>query len=159
MELLTDSRTAVLPRSSDAEAGFSLAELLVALLIVAFVVLGVLTAFGQGIKFNSSSRDYSAVSSLATSHLEELISLPFRAPELDPASTHTLQSPDARFTITYTVQEFSLNAQTSDPMAVFATTQTPGIGNVKRITLTVNPLNRTAPGQREVTVEAVKQVR
>lgn len=54
------------------ESGYSLVELLVAILIVAFVVLGVLSAFGQGVKFNSSSRDYTAVSNLAKSHLEEL---------------------------------------------------------------------------------------
>lgn len=146
------------------ESGYSLVELLVAILIVAFVVLGVLSAFGQGVKFNSSSRDYTAVSNLAKSHLEELIALPFNTTGLpgDPlvAGDHgPFTSPDGRFTIRYTVFESAITTQQREPAVALTTAVAAGMGNIKRITLTVVPLNDTAPGLREVTVEGVKHVR
>jgi len=141
------------------ELGFSLPELLVAILILAFVILGVLSAFGHGIQLNSSSRDYTAVSNLAKSQLEELIALPFGAAALTPGVTHSLSSPDSRFTITYTVVECAITTQRRDPTEALANPVAAGMGNVKRITLTVTPVNNTAPGLREVTVEAVKHVR
>jgi prepilin-type N-terminal cleavage/methylation domain-containing protein len=146
------------------ESGFSLVELLVAILIVAFVVLGVLSAFGQGVKFNSSSRDYTAVSNLAKTQLEELIALPFNTAAIagDPlaAGTHgPVTSPDGRFSTTYTVVESAIRGDQRDPNTALANPSNPGEGNIKRITVTVLPLNDTAPGLREVTVEAVKHVR
>jgi prepilin-type N-terminal cleavage/methylation domain-containing protein len=146
------------------EAGFSLVELLVAILVVAFVVLGVLTAFGQGVKFNSSSRDYTAVSNLAKSQLEELIALPYDTTGAagDPLSVGDhgpVTSPDGRFSIRYAVFESAITTQQRDPATALTIAAPAGMGNIKRITLTVVPLNDTAPGLREVTVEGVKHVR
>ena len=150
--------------SRNGESGFSLVELLVAILIVAFIVLGVLSTFGQGVKFNSSSRDYTAVSNLAKSRLEELIALPFdtgvvAGNPLANGDHGPITSDDGRFSIRYTVVECAIRADQSDPDTALANPSTPGEGNIKRITLTVTPINDTAPGLRQVTVEAVKHVR
>jgi type II secretory pathway pseudopilin PulG len=146
------------------ESGYSLVELLVAILIVAFVVLGVLSAFGQGVKFNSTSRDYTAVSNLAKSHLEELIALPFDTTGFpgDPLAVGDhgpVTSPDGRFSIRYSVFEGAITSQQRDPATALITAVAAGMGNIKRVTLTVVPLNDTAPGLRQVTVEGVKHVR
>ncbi len=141
------------------EAGVSLLELLVALLIVAFVVLGVLTSLGQGVRFNSSSRDYAAVSNLAKSQLEDLIARGFRDPALAPGGPFTRLSPDDRYRVSYSVREVLLTAREVDPDRVVRGVEAPGVGNLKVITVTVSPRRSEAPGQRELTVEAVKHLR
>lgn len=159
MEVLTSSRVRIAsePGPAHRQSGFSLVELLVAMVILAFVALSVFGALDYGMTLNGSSRDYTTVSNLAKSRLEQIVALPFRAAALNPGTTFTEVTPDGLFTIDYVVREHTIGGLTTDPTAAFLV-DTPGVGNVKVITLTASARG-IAPGIRSVTVEAVKHVR
>jgi prepilin-type N-terminal cleavage/methylation domain-containing protein len=59
------------------EGGFSLIEVLVATLIFAFILLGLVPLFTRAMADNASGRDAGSQANLGRSHLEELIQLPF----------------------------------------------------------------------------------
>lgn len=157
MEVLTLRPGPIPERETGREAGFSLVELLVALVILAFVALSVFGALDYGMTLNGSSRDYTTVSNLAKSRLEELVAMPFRTAALNPGTTYTEVTPDGLFAIDYVVREHTIGGLTTLPTDAFAV-DTPGTGNVKVITLTATARS-VAPGVRSVTVEAVKHIR
>lgn len=157
MEVLTFPRSSK-PQAPDAgQAGFSLVELLVALVILAFVALSVFGALDYGMTLNGSSRDYTTVNNLAKSRLEQIVALPFNAAALTPGTTYTEVTEDGLFNIDYVVREHTIGGTTTLPEQAFAI-DTPGTGNVKVITLTASARGM-APGIRSVTVEAVKHIR
>jgi len=144
----------------DRRAGFSLLEMLIALLILAFIAIGVMSALDLGIMLNGSSRDYTKVSNLAKSRLELLVALPFNAPQLAAGTTHTDNTENGLYDIEYVVRDFAISSGNVDPTSVFAgpPVAAGGFANVKLITMTVTA-HGTAPGLRAVTVESVKHVR
>jgi len=145
---------------SDPRAGFSLIEMLFSLVILAFIATGVMSALDFGIMLNGSSRDYTTVSNLAKSRLEELVALPFDAPQLATGTAHTEVTDNGLFDIEYVVRDFAISSGNVDPSTVFAGAPVAagGFANVKIITVTVTA-HGTAPGLRAVTVESVKHVR
>jgi prepilin-type N-terminal cleavage/methylation domain-containing protein len=145
---------------TDRLAGFSLIEVLVALVILALIATGVMSALDFGIMLNGSSRDYTTVSNLAKSRLEQLVALPFDATQLASGTTHTEVTDDGLFDLNYVVRDFAISSSDVDPTTVFAGAPVAagGFVNVKIITVTV-AAHGSAPGIRSVTVESVKHIR
>lgn len=146
----------------DLEArGFSLIEALVALMLLAFVVLGILGSLDYGVRLNGSSRDYTAISNHAKSQLEELLALGFNDSQLTAGVTYQGAVEDGLYRLEYRVDDYIVSSATPDPAAVLAAApQAPGAPNInmKRITVTASAV-APGPGLRTVTVEAVKHVR
>ncbi len=139
------------------DAGFSLIEVLASLVLLAFVALGVMTTLNHGIRFNGSSRDYTAINNKARTTLEELMAMPFNGAKLATGTEHEIG--DQMFQITYTVSEHYLSAAVIDPNAVLASPAPGGTGNLKRIILTVTATNHTGIGDREIKIEGIKHFR
>jgi prepilin-type N-terminal cleavage/methylation domain-containing protein len=164
MEVLRFSRGPQPPAPDVREAGFSLVELLVALVILAFVALSVFGALDYGMALNGSSRDYTTITNIAKSRLEQIVALPYTAPQLVAGTVYTEVTPDGLFEIDYQVRNFNVSGGVgnADPAVVFAGApvvgETPGTHTVKIVTLTASARG-VAPGVRSVTVEAVKHVR
>jgi hypothetical protein len=77
------------PRPPRHEAGYSVVEGLIAALILLIVVLGVLPLISQSMLNNSQGNSSSEQANGAVDALEELISLPYDAPEMTIASGST----------------------------------------------------------------------
>jgi len=147
-----------LPRCAADERGFSLLELLVALLILAFVALGIASLFSHAQLTNASGYDYAVLSSEARRALEDLLATPFTDAALADTAGLTRQLTTARrgFDVRYTVQDFQVltwNQITTPPWPVPAT---PAEANLKQITLRVSSTTRFLTGRREFVVSALK---
>jgi|APLow6443716910_1056828.scaffolds.fasta_scaffold414405_2 prepilin-type N-terminal cleavage/methylation domain-containing protein len=147
-----------LPRIATDERGFSLLELLVALLILAFVALGIASLFSHAQLTNASGYDYALLASEARRSLEDLLATPFNdAALIDTAGTpRQLTTARRGFDIRYTVQDFQVltwNQLTSPP---WPTPATAAEANLKQITLRVNSTTRILTGRREFVVSAIK---
>ena len=147
-----------LPRIATDERGFSLLELLVALLILAFVALGIASLFSHAQLTNASGYDYALLSSEARRSLEDLLATPFNdAALIDTAGTpRQLTTARRGFDIRYTVQDFQVltwNQLTSPP---WPTPATAAEANLKQITLRVSSTTRILTGRREFVVSAIK---
>lgn len=64
------------------EAGFSLVEVLIGGLIFLVVVIGILPLFTRAMVDNSAGNDYTQVSNIAKSAVEEFMGAPFNSPQL-----------------------------------------------------------------------------
>ena len=144
------------------EQGFSLLELLVALLILAFVALGIASLFNHAQITNASGFDYAVLASEARRTLEALQALPFN----DAALTDTAGLPrqwtqsNQGFDVRYTIQDFDVStwveARTGTgawPVPAAATDT-----NLKRITVRVRS-NRAlglSVGRREFVATALR---
>jgi prepilin-type N-terminal cleavage/methylation domain-containing protein len=147
-----------LPRIATDERGFSLLELLVALLILAFVALGIASLFSHAQLTNASGYDYALLASEARRSLEDLLATPFNdAALVDTAGTpRQLTTARRGFDIRYTVQDFQVltwNQLTSPP---WPTPATAAEANLKQITLRVSSTTRILTGRREFVVSAIK---
>ncbi|PWB70884.1 MAG: hypothetical protein C3F15_13300 [Holophagae bacterium] len=147
-----------LPRIATDERGFSLLELLVALLILAFVALGIASLFSHAQLTNASGYDYAVLASEARRALEDLLATPFNdAALVDTAGTpRQLTTARRGFDIRYTVQDFQVltwNQLTSPP---WPTPATAAEANLKQITLRVSSTTRILTGRREFVVSAIK---
>jgi prepilin-type N-terminal cleavage/methylation domain-containing protein len=147
-----------LPRIATDERGFSLLELLVALLILAFVALGIASLFSHAQLTNASGYDYAVLASEARRSLEDLLATPFNdAALVDTAGTpRQLTTARRGFDIRYTVQDFQVltwNQLTSPP---WPTPATAAEANLKQITLRVSSTTRILTGRREFVVSAIK---
>jgi len=145
-----------IPRSDD---GFTLIEVLVALLILAIVALGVAGMFSHAMVVNASGYDYARLASQARFVLEELRARPFDDPTL-VATTGTLWVPQGaaysnrNFTATYAITDFSITNW--NDLGVW-TAPTGGLpGNVKRITVRLRSTAQNLQGRRELVVSALK---
>jgi len=147
--------------------GFTLIEVLVALVILAIVALGVAGMFSHAMVVNASGYDYAQLASQARFVLEELRARPFTDTTLDPTTATTWIPLNATysnrdFTATYSVVEFSIGNWTDlgDPVFPAAVTWPPptvvGNGNVKRITVRVRSTSQNLQGRRELVVSALK---
>jgi prepilin-type N-terminal cleavage/methylation domain-containing protein len=135
-----DSRT-----RSEREAGVTLIELLVALALLAFVLLGITPLFMASVKSNFSANEYTSIHVLARDRLEQLMNLPFTDAQLQ-AGDHCVSLPATLpsgalnpFTVTYTVTQLRIptNVATNDP---FVPTPVAGAGQLfqyKQIDVTV----------------------
>ncbi|HKD11464.1 MAG TPA: prepilin-type N-terminal cleavage/methylation domain-containing protein [Thermoanaerobaculia bacterium] len=66
----------------DREQGVTLVELLIALALLAFILLGIVPLFLSSVKSNYSGNEYTSINMLARDKLEELQNLPMSSPEL-----------------------------------------------------------------------------
>jgi prepilin-type N-terminal cleavage/methylation domain-containing protein len=140
------------------ERGMSLLEVLIALVILAFVALGIASLFHHAQFTNASGYSYAVLASEARRALEAIQSLPFNDAALnDTAGTPVQWQGTAEgFAIWYTVDDFGIDNWTSvcnfngnvpgDPLdpaswpAPGATTS--GETRLKRVTLRVSVVDR-----------------
>ncbi|MFV2073285.1 MAG: prepilin-type N-terminal cleavage/methylation domain-containing protein [Thermoanaerobaculales bacterium] len=138
------------------QEGFSLVEVLVALVILAYVALGIAGLFSHAMIVNASGHDYAVLASEARFAMESLQALPFSAAALtDTAGTPASWTPvNPNFTITYTVDEYQVTDWTM--VSAGGWPAAAGSGNLKRITMTVNSTNEVLQGRRMLTVTSLK---
>lgn len=140
------------------DEGFSLIEVLVALMILAIVALGVAGMFSHAMVVNASGYDYAQLASEARFVLEELRARPFDDTTL-VQTTETAWIPqnasysNPNFTASYSVTEFTVN-NWAELMAW--NTAAAGTGNMKRITVRVRSTAQNLQGRRELVISALK---
>jgi len=150
----------------------SLIEVLIALVILAFVALGIASLFSHAQLTNASGYSYAVLASEARRALEGIQATPFGAAALtDTGGTPRLwQGTAVGYTIRYTVDDFGIDNWTSlcnfngslpgDPVepgswpAPGATTS--GETRLKRITIRVSSNSRFLAGRREFVVSTLK---
>ena len=143
--------------SLERQQGFTLVEILVALLILSFVALGIAGLFSHSMIVNASGHDYAVLASEARFALESLQARPFVDAALAATSTPRTWAPVNRnFTINYTVDDFFVQnwAEVASGAWPVATAANPA--NLKRITMTVASTNEILMGQRVLTVSTLK---
>lgn len=148
--------TAPKPRSA---AGFTLVEVLMALLILAIVSLGIAGMFSHAMVVNASGYDYARLASQARFVLEELRARPFDDPTLTATAGRTWVPQNAaysnsQFTATYSVTDFAINSWTD--LAAWTPPGAAVAANCKRITVRVRSTAQNLQGRRELVVSALK---
>ena len=142
--------------SADNQRGFTLIEILVALMILSFVALGIAGLFSHAVKVNASGHDYALLATEARFALESLQALPFNHAALEATTSPRSWTPINRdFAITYTVDDFVVNSW-ADASAGTWTAATGTDANLKRITMTVASTNQLLEGRRVFTVTSLK---
>ena len=154
------------------ERGMSLLEVLIALVILAFVALGIASLFSHAQLTNASGYSYAVLASEARRALEAMQATPFTDNALlDTAGTPRLWPGAARgYTIRYTVDDFGIDNWTSicnftgtvpgapvDPLnwpAPGATTS--GETRLKRISIRVSANSRFLAGRREFVASTLR---
>jgi prepilin-type N-terminal cleavage/methylation domain-containing protein len=137
--------------------GFSLVEVLVALLILSFVALGIAGLFSHAMVSNASGHDYALLASEARFALEGLQALAFNDPALNDTegTPATLAPQSPNFTISYTVEDFRILNWT-EASSTWTTSSDPNQTNLKRISMTVASTNQILEGRRVLTVTSLK---
>jgi prepilin-type N-terminal cleavage/methylation domain-containing protein len=168
------------PGSRRSERGLTLVELLIALALLSFVLLGIAPLFIASMKSNYSASEYTSVNVLARDRLEQLMNRPFTDPPLDPGikptdAPPTLPDPatgvppasggvDNPFQITYQVLQYRIpNADTAtvpsgSPFTPIRVTVAGQLYHYKRIDVTVQ--STTGPlgiGARVARVSGILQ--
>lgn len=64
------------------DAGVTLVELLIAVALLGFILLGIAPLFIASVKSNYSANEYTSIHNIARDRLEQLMSLPFNDPQL-----------------------------------------------------------------------------
>ena len=143
--------------SVDRQQGFTLVEILVALMILAFVALGIAGLFSHSIIVNASGHDYAVLASEARFALEALQARPFEDAALDDTQgTPRSWTPNNQnFTISYTVDDYYVGGWTQAAGTWNAPVGSE-IANIKRISMTIASTNQILRGQRVFTVTALK---
>jgi prepilin-type N-terminal cleavage/methylation domain-containing protein len=147
-----------------ADGGFTLVEVMMALLILAIVSLGIAGMFSHSIVVNASGYDYARLSSQARFVLEELRARPFDDVTLDetpvgaprtwlPAGGATYSN--RGFAASYSVTDFTINSW-GEAGGVWPLPTGTRPANVKRITVTVTSSAQNLQGNRVLTVSALK---
>ena len=98
------------------EAGLTLVELLIALALLSFVLLGIVPLFLSSVKSNYSGNEYTSIHILARDRLEQLMNLPFTDAQLAPAvyandQPPTLPNPQNPSALSAVVNPFSISYQ------------------------------------------------
>lgn len=75
------------------EAGVTLVELLIAVALLGFILLGIAPLFIGSVKSNYSANEYTSIHNIARDHLEQLMTLPFNDPQLGPGGHTTSDLP------------------------------------------------------------------
>jgi prepilin-type N-terminal cleavage/methylation domain-containing protein len=101
-------------RTRRSQRGVTLIELLVALALLAFVLLGITPLFMASVKSNFSANEYTSIHVLARDRLEQLMNLPFTDAQLAPGD-HCVTLPATLpsgalnpFTVTYSVIQYQI---------------------------------------------------
>ena len=142
-------------RSTDNENGFTLIEILVALMILSFVALGIAGLFSHAVKVNASGHDYALLATEARFALESLQALPFDHASLEATTSPRSWAPiNPDFNITYTVDDFVVSSWAEASAGNW--TPATGNANLKRITMTVASTNTLLEGRRVFTVSCLK---
>ena len=137
--------------------GFTLVEILVALVILSFVALGIAGLFTHSIRTNASGHDYALLATEARFALETLQALPFDHADLTAAgSPHTMAPINPDFTITYTIDDYDIANWEQASAGNWAPAATANDANLKRISMTVASTNQTLDGRRIFTVSSIK---
>jgi prepilin-type N-terminal cleavage/methylation domain-containing protein len=146
------------PARRSADSGFTLIEILVALVILSFVALGIAGLFSHSIVVNASGHDYALLASEARFALETLQGLPFEHANLvaTGTGTRTLPSQAGGFTITYSVDDYYVADWTTASAGSWPAPQGTQTANLKRITMTVASTNQILEGRRLFTVSGLK---
>ncbi len=155
-------------RQAQTERGMSLVEVLVALLILAFVALGIASLFSHAQLTNASGYEYAVLASEARRTLEAMQAMTFTDAALNDSAGSTFDWPAARrgFTVRYSVEDFGVSGwehvfnfgsgtpQDPDtwPNPAASTAGT----TMKRITIRVSSDNRFLAGRREFVVTTLK---
>jgi hypothetical protein len=71
-------------RRGRCEAGLTIVEMMLALALLAFVLLGITPLFMASVKSNYSGNEYTSINVLARDRLEQLMNLPFDDNQLTP---------------------------------------------------------------------------
>ncbi len=139
------------------QTGFTLVEILVALVILSFVALGIAGLFTHSIKTNASGHDYALLATEARFALETLQALPWDHEMLTQAdSPHTMGPVNPDFTITYTVDDYEVTNWAQASAGAWPTPTATSGPNIKRITMTVASTNQVLEGRRVFTVSSLK---
>ena len=143
--------------SLERQQGFTLVEILVALMILSFVALGIAGLFSHSMIVNASGHDYAVLASEARFALESLQARPFGDTALSATSTPRTWAPVNRnFTINYTVDDFFVQNWAEVASGVWPVATAANPANLKRITMTVASTNEILMGQRVLTVSCLK---
>jgi prepilin-type N-terminal cleavage/methylation domain-containing protein len=156
-----------------AESGVTLVEMLVALALFGFIMLGIAPLFIASVQSNFSANEYTSIHNLARDRLEQLMNLPFNDPLLQPGvynndlpvhlpaalapTPPTVPNPLVR---TYEVHQWQIPADDIGTVAVnqpFVATRVVNAGQVydyKRIDVTVQTAD--APRRLGIGVRAAR---
>jgi type IV pilus modification protein PilV len=141
----------MMPASKTMQAGFTLVELLVAIVVLAIGLLGLVQLQVTAIKTNSQSMTSTASKSLAQKVVEEFAALPLDDPiftdgQAGTWGTYTEQG-GGTYTVTYSIAQVQANGNDVSQLfnvtvTVTSTTELMGIlGNKPRV-VTINTLKR-----------------
>jgi prepilin-type N-terminal cleavage/methylation domain-containing protein len=72
----------------NSQRGLTLVELLIALALLGFVLLGITPLFIASVKSNYAGNEYTSINMLARDRLEQLMNLPFNDAQLQPGIHH-----------------------------------------------------------------------
>jgi prepilin-type N-terminal cleavage/methylation domain-containing protein len=140
------------------QSGVTLVELLIAIALLGFILLGIAPLFIASVKSNYSANEYTSLNNLARDRLEQLMTLPFNDPQLAPGDhavndlPATLPDPLTGvppsevanpFRRTYRVRQFAIPASGLVPedgpfTPVAAVTAAGNVYHYKRIDVTVD---------------------
>ena len=144
------------------QGGFTLVEILVAIVILSFVALGIAGLFSHSIKVNASGYDYALLSTEARLAIESLQALPFDDPQdnndpLDASASPKSWPPvNPNFQIRYTVEDFYVDNWINVSAGNWQEPTGALKANLKRITMTVESTNSVLGGRRLFTVTSLK---
>jgi prepilin-type N-terminal cleavage/methylation domain-containing protein len=145
------------PTAKPGQGGFTLVEILVALVILSFVALGIAGLFSHAITVNASGHDYALLATEARFALESLQALPFTHEDLAETTDPRSWTPaDPGFLVRFTVQDFYVDNWTTVAAGNWAAPTAELGANLKRITLTVESTNQILEGRRIFTVSSLK---
>jgi prepilin-type N-terminal cleavage/methylation domain-containing protein len=148
---------ATTPTAKSAQGGFTLVEILVALVILSFVALGIAGLFSHAITVNASGHDYALLATEARFALESLQALPFTHDDLVETTDPRSWTPvDPGFQVRFTVQDFYVDNWATIHSGNWAAPTAELGANLKRITLTVESTNQILEGRRIFTVSSLK---
>ncbi len=140
------------------ERGLTLIEMLIALALLGFILLGILPLFMGSVKSNFSANEYTSIHNLCRDRLEQLMNLTFNGPQLSVGVIHPNDLPPVLpdpatgvppasggilnpYRLTYTVRQYATpdsagvpNGSAFTPVRVVAANQ---VFHYKRIDVTV----------------------
>lgn len=155
MEMINEPR-----RTRRGEAGITLPETLVALVILAIVAVSILTMFAYAMELNVTGMDYATLTNRARDKSEQLLASPWYD---SPAGTdilatdlvagnHSEAQPESRLNITWRVTDFAIDQNNTVPPGSPSTINP----NVKTIDVTAVSTSASGVGRRDVTLSVMK---